>query len=168
MIERMLDSPNIEVKLNTPFEKGMIGDYDRIIYTGPVDELMDYCFGPLPYRSVHFRMETFDREHYQSNSVVNYPNNYDFTRIHEYMYYLNDRSDRTVIAKEYSEDFVSGRNERFYPIPKEENVALYNRYLEAAKQKYLNMVFLGHLGDYKYYDMDKAVARAMDVCKGMF
>ena len=111
-------------------------------------------FRPLPYRSVHFRMETFDREYYQSNSVVNYPNNYDFTRIHEYKCYLNDRSDRTVIAKEYSEDFVPGRNDRFYPIPKEENVALYNRYLEAAKQKYSNMVFLGRLGDYKYYDMD--------------
>ena len=113
-------------------------------------------------------METFDREYYQSNSVFNYPNNYDFTRIHEYKYYLNDRSDRTVIAKEYSEDFVPGRNERFYPIPKEENVALYNRYLEAVKQRYPDMVFVGRLGDYKYYDMDKAVARAMDVCKEVF
>ena len=165
MVERMLDQPNIELKLRTPFSKEMVKDYNRIFYTGPVDELMDYVYGPLSYRSVHFRMETFDREYYQFNSVVNYPNNYDFTRIHEYKYYLNDRSEKTVIAKEYSEDFVPGKNERFYPIPKEENVALYNRYLEAARQEYPNMIFLGRLGDYKYYDMDKAVARAMNVCK---
>ena len=125
--------------------------------------LMDYC-GPLLYRSVHFRIETFDREHYQSNSVVNYPNNYDFTRIHEYKYYLNDRSDRTVIAKEYSEDLVPGKNDRFYPIPKEENVALYNRYLEAAKQKYPDMVFLGRQGDGRYgvYSIEFQLSESVD------
>lgn len=165
MIERMLDSPNIEVRLNTPFNKGDMNGYDKVLNTGPIDEFMDYCFGPLPYRSVNFRMETFNRDHYQSNAVVNYPNNYEFTRIHEYKYYLNDKSGRTVIAKEYSEDFVPGKNERFYPVPNEKNSFLYNRYLEAAKQKYPNMLFLGRLGDYKYYDMDEAVARAMDVCK---
>ena len=106
-------------------------------------------------------METCDCEPYQSNSVVNYPNNYDFTRIHECKYYPNDKSKKTVIVNEYSEDFVPGKNERFYSIPKEENIAMYNRYLEAARQKYPGMIFLGRLGDYKYYDMDKAVARAM-------
>ncbi len=165
MIDRMLNQPNIEVKLNTPFTKDMVIDFDRVFYTGPIDELMDYENGPLPYRSVHFKMETYDCEHYLSNSVVNYPNNYDFTRIHEYKYYLSDKSERTVITKEYSEDFVIGKNERFYPIPKDENIGLYNKYLDAAKRMYSNMVFLGRLGDYKYYDMDKAVARAMEACK---
>ena len=98
MIERMLDQPNIEVRLNTPFIKEMAKEYDKIFYTGPVDELMDYAFDPLPYRSVHFKMETFECEYHQSSSVVNYPNDYDFTRIHEYKYYLNDKSERTVIA----------------------------------------------------------------------
>ena len=68
-----------------------------------------------------------------------------------------------MIAKEYSEAFEPGKNDRFYPIPTEENIALYNKYLEAAKKKYPNMYFLGRLGDYKYYDMDKAVARAFEV-----
>ena len=165
MIERMLDQPDIEVMLNTPFIKEMAKEYDKIFYTGPVDELMDYAFDPLPYRSVHFKMETFECEYHQSNSVVNYPNDYDFTRIHEYKYYLNDKSERTVIAKEYSESFIPGKNERFYPVPKEENTKLYKKYLEAAKEQYPNMVFLGRLGDYKYHDMDKAVARAMDVAE---
>lgn len=165
MIEKMLNHPNIIVKLNTSFKDIDHSQYDRIFYTGPIDELMGYCFGLLPYRSVHFKFEEYDTEYYQSNSVVNYPNNYDFTRIHEYKYYLNDKSDRTVIAKEYSEDFVPGKNDRFYPIPTEENIRLYNRYLKAAKEKYPNMYFLGRLGDYKYYDMDKAVARAFEVYK---
>ena len=163
MIENMLDHPNITVKLNTSFKDIDHTQYDKIFYTGPIDELMDYCFGPLPYRSVHFKLEEYDREFYQDNAVVNYPNNYDFTRIHEYKYYLNDKSDKTVIAKEYSEAFEPGKNDRFYPIPTEENIALYNKYLEAAKKKYPNMYFLGRLGDYKYYDMDKAVARAFEV-----
>ena len=163
MIERMLDDPNIEVRLRTSFSDVDPKGYDHIFFTGPVDELMGYRFGQLPYRSVRFRMETYDRQHYQPNAVVNYPNNYDFTRIHEYKYYLDDVSDRTVIAKEYSEDFVPGKNERFYPVPKKENEELYSQYLDAVKREYPNMHLLGRLGDYRYYDMDKAVARAMAV-----
>lgn len=169
MIGNMLNAPNIEVELNTDFRDIDDPDqYDHIFYTGPIDELMDYCLGPLPYRSVHFKMEAYDMEHYQDNAVINYPNNYDFTRIHEYKYYLNDRSDKTVIAKEYSEDFEIGRNERYYPVPTEESAELYSRYLELARKKHPNMHFLGRLGDYRYYDMDKAVARAMEVYGEVF
>ena len=66
-----------------------------------------------------FKFEEYNKPYYQSNACVNYPCNYDFTRIHEYKYYLDDKSDKTVIAKEYSEDFERGKNERYYPIPKE-------------------------------------------------
>ncbi len=169
MIEKMLDHPNIELRLNIDFKDiEDLDQYDHIFYTGPIDELMDYSLGQLPYRSVNFKLETHDCEHYQSNSVVNYPNNYDFTRIHEYKYYLNDRSEKTVIAKEYSEAFELGRNERYYPIPCEENQRLYEMYKEAALKKYRNLHLLGRLGDYKYYDMDKAVLRAMQVFKEVF
>jgi len=169
MIEKMLDHPRIEVRLNTRFEDLRNTDtFSNIFYTGPVDELMGYEYGQLPYRSVNFKFETYYREHYQSNAVVNYPNNYDFTRIHEYKYYLNDRSLKTVIAKEYSEQFEPGKNERYYPVPKPENQELYEKYLQEAKKRYKNMHFLGRLGDYKYYDMDKAVLRAMQVFKEVF
>ena len=97
---------------------------------------------------------------------MNYPCNYDFTRIHEYKHYLSDKSDKTVIAKEYSEPFELGKNERYYPIPKEENTILYNKYLNKAKTL-TNVYFLGRLGDYKYYDMDKAILRAMEVFEGV-
>ena len=160
LVENMLKHPKIKVKLNTTFNSNQ--SYDRIFYTGAIDEFFNYEFGELPYRSVNFKFEEYDKEFYQNNSVVNYPCNYDFTRIHEYKYYLNDKSSKTVIAKEYSENFERGKNERCYPIPKSENQELYNKYLEKAKEL-KNVYFLGRLGDYKYYDMDKAILRALDL-----
>lgn len=161
MIERMLMHPNIELRLGIDY-KEVTANFDRIFYTGAIDEYFNYEFGQLPYRSVVFKLEEHDRNFYQSNAVVNYPCNYDFTRIHEYKHYLSDKSEKTVIAKEYSTNFELGRTERYYPIPKPENTDLYNKYLEKAKEQ-SNLYFLGRLGDYKYYDMDKAVARAIEV-----
>ena len=72
----------------------MLEKYSRIFYTGSIDEFFEYKYGELPYRSVNFKMETYDREYYQQNACVNYPCNYDFTRIHEYKYYLDDKSEK--------------------------------------------------------------------------
>ena len=165
MVENILNHPNIEVKLNTDFNDFACENPEelknfRIFYTGSIDEFFDYKYGELPYRSVNFKFETHNREFYQSNAVVNYPCNYDFTRIHEYKYYLNDKSDKTVIAKEYSEYFENGKNERYYPIENDDNKNLYKKYLSQAPD---NVYFLGRLGDYKYYDMDKAVERAINL-----
>lgn len=162
VIKKMLSHKKIKIKLNTDFKKFKTKNYKRIFYTGPIDEFFDYEFGQLPYRSVNFKFEEYEKEFYQSNACINYPCNYDFTRIHEYKHYLNDNSPKTVIAKEYSEFFELGKNERYYPIPKDENKALYNKYLEKSKNL-KNIYFLGRLGDYQYYDMDKAIARALEV-----
>ena len=160
-IKNMLDHPNIEVRLNTKFSD-FNGSYDRLFYTGSIDEFFNYKYGELPYRNVNFKLEELDMPYYQSNSVVNYPCNYDFTRIHEYKYYLDDQSDKTVIAKEYSEAFERGKNERYYPVPNNDNNALYKKYFDEAKNL-KNTYFLGRLGDYKYYDMDKAINRALEL-----
>lgn len=167
VVEKMLDNPNIDLQLNTDFEtfksenKNLL-ENARIFYTGSIDEYFGYKFGQLPYRSVNFKFETYDREFYQSHACINYPNNYDFTRIHEYKHYLQDKSEKTVIAKEYSEFFELGKNERYYPIASEENAKLYSKYLEEAnKQK--DVHFLGRLGDYKYYNMDLAIGRAIEL-----
>lgn len=165
VVEKMLDHPNIKVKLNTEFKKSET-NYKRVFYTGSIDEFFDYEFGQLPYRSVNFKFETYNQEFYQSNSVVNYPCNYDFTRIHEYKHYLNNKSDKTVIAKEYSEFFKQGKNERYYPIASDDNQKLYDKYLEKAKS-FDNVYFLGRLGDYKYYDMDKAILRSLEIFEGI-
>ncbi len=168
-IEKMLEHPNIEVRLDSDFAhmKSTLSDYKHIFYTGSIDEFFDYKFGKLPYRSVNFTLETHDCEFYQSNAVINYPCNYDFTRIHEYKYYLNHKTPKTVIAKEYSEFFELGKNERYYPIASEENYAIYAQYLtEAASLR--NVSFLGRLGDYKYYDMDTAILRAIETFDNIF
>ena len=159
MVEKILDHPNIKIKLNTKYDKSDT-EYKRIFCTGPIDEFFDYKYGELPYRSVKFKFETHNCSYYQSNAVVNYPCNYDFTRIHEYKYYLNDKSEKTVIAKEYSEPFKNGENERYYPIVNNENITIYEKY---RKETPNNVYFLGRLGDYKYYDMDKAIERAINL-----
>lgn len=165
MIENMLNHPNIDVRLGIDY-KTITEHFDQIFYTGAIDEFFEYEFGQLPYRSVYFKFEEYDCEFYQKNSVVNYPCNYDFTRIHEYKHYLNDKSAKTVIAKEYSEFFEPGKNERYYPIPNEKTEKLYARYSEKAK--FLpNIHFLGRLGDYKYYDMDKAIKRALELFESL-
>ena len=166
MVENILNHPNIEIKLNTSYaDLPQNTDFDKIFYTGSIDEFFNYKYGELPYRSVNFKFETFDKEFYQSNAVVNYPCNYDFTRIHEYKYYLNDKTSKTVIAKEYSEFYKRGKNEPYYPIVNKENSKLYQKYVSETPK---NVYFLGRLGDYKYYDMDKAVQRAIDLYEEIY
>ena len=164
LIKNMLDHPDINVQLKTALKDLQSADtelfkkFDRIFCTCSIDEFFNYKYGELPYRSVNFKFETHNCEYYQTNAVINYPCNYDFTRIHEYKYYLGDKSDKTVIAKEYSEFFERGKNERYYPIENNENRLLYEKYKKEIPQK---VYFLGRLGDYKYYDMDKAIERAL-------
>ena len=162
IVEKMLDNPNIQIRLKTDFKDIDTTKFDRIFCTAPIDEYFNYELGELPYRSVFFKFETYNKEHYQSNAVINYPSNYDFTRIHEYKYYLDDISEKTVIAKEYSEPFERRKNERYYPVLNKESSELYKKYSEKAKSV-PNTYFLGRLGDYKYYDMDKAVLRAIEL-----
>lgn len=167
IVEKMLSHPNIKIILNKNFKNFKDKNINllknaRIFYTGSIDEYFNYKFGQLPYRSVNFKFEEHNMEFYQSHACINYPNNYDFTRVHEYKHYLSDKSSKTVIAKEYSEAFILGKNERYYPINSEENKKLYDKYLIEA-QKENNVHFLGRLGDYKYYNMDIAIARAMEL-----
>lgn len=161
LVKKMITHPNINVELDCDYNeiKNKI-QYENLFYTGSIDEFFDYKFGVLPYRSVKFDLQTLNQEFYQQNSVVNFPNEHDYTRIHEYKYYLNNTSPKTVIAKEYSEDFEINKNERFYPTP--EGQPLYQKYLEEAS-KLDNTYFLGRLGDYKYYDIDKTILRAINL-----
>lgn len=163
MFERMLDNPLITVKLNTSFNdiKNDI-EYERLIFTGPIEEFFDYKFGPLPYRSLDIKFETHDCEWFQNAPVVNYPENYDFTRIAEYKWFLDEKSDKTVLSLEYPMDFEQGKNDRIYPILNPVNQAIYDKYLEEAK-KLPNTYFCGRLGAYRYYDMNRTIQNAFDV-----
>jgi len=163
MIKNMLNHDNIEVRLETSFQEIKdIGEFEHIFYTGKIEEFFDYKFGDLPYRSIDLDFQILNQENFQSLVQVNYPNNYDFTRIGEYKHFLNDKSDKTIISYEYPCEYKKDENEPYYPIIKEDNKELYSKYLKEAN-KLDNITFLGRLGDYKYYDMDKAVRRALDV-----
>lgn len=160
LVEKMLDHPNIVVRLNTPFDAGM--EYDRLFHTGSIDEFFGYRLGELPYRSISLDFVKFAKPRFQGAAVVNYPCNYDWTRIGEHKWFLDDRTPHTIVSFEYPAPFRRGVNERYYPIIDEANVELHGAYQRLAGDM-PNIRFFGRLGDYKYYDMDKAVARAMEV-----
>jgi UDP-galactopyranose mutase len=164
LISNMLDHPNIGVELSTSFSKDM--EYEKLFYTGSIDEFFEYKFGQLPYRSIKLDFLEFSYDKFQEAAVINYPCNYDFTRIGEYKWFLNSQANKTVVSYEYPEQFELGKNERYYPIIKDENRILYNKYLELTKD-IPNIHFLGRLGDYKYYDMDKAIERALILFENM-
>lgn len=173
MINSMLDHKNIKIMLNTDFKEictlknedfYLFGSkFDgKVIYTGQIDELFDYKFGELPYRSVDMKFETVECEFYQEKATVNYPNDYDFTRITEFKHIHPTNSTKTTILKEYPQEYIIGQNTPYYPIFTTQNQEKYNKYLEYSKE-FDNLILLGRLAEYKYYDMDDMVERALEV-----
>lgn len=160
MFSNMLSHPNISVLLQTDY-KAIVNEinFDKLIYTGPIDAYFDYKFGKLPYRSLRFEHETLNQVDYQGQQQINYPNDYDFTRIVEWKHATGQKSDVTTITREYSL-LAEGDMEKYYPIPKEDNHLLFKKYKEEA-DKLENVYFCGRLADYKYYNMDQVVARAL-------
>ncbi len=161
VFENMLKNPLIDISLNTSFSDVRNNiEYQRLFFTGSIDEFFEYEFGQLPYRSIFLDFVDFNYDYFQMGAVINYPCSYDFTRIGEYKYFLNNQTDRTVVSFEYPQKFENGKNERYYPILTEGNRLLYDQYLNRSKSL-KNVWFLGRLGDYHYYDMDKAILRAL-------
>lgn len=160
LFNRMLNHPNISVLLQTDYRE-IIQElsFGKLIYTGPIDSYFDYKFGKLPYRSLRFEHETLDKEVYQPCQQVNYPNEYDYTRIVEWKHATGQKSHLTTITREYSLA-AEGSVEGYYPIPRDVNHALYRKYREEA-DRLDNVIFCGRLAEYKYYNMDQIVARAL-------
>ncbi|WP_460414178.1 UDP-galactopyranose mutase [Thermus hydrothermalis] len=162
LFRRMLRHPNIKVLLGADWREveGAV-QYRYLIYTGPIDEFFGYLHGPLPYRSLRFGLEGRPVPWAQEVGTVNYPNEYAYTRVTEFKHLTGqDYLPHTTLCYEYPEAYEPGRNEPYYPVPKEENEERYRLYLEEAK-KLKGVYFAGRLGDYRYYNMDQAVARAL-------
>jgi UDP-galactopyranose mutase len=158
MFENMLDHPNIKIMLNTDHRE-IIGtvQYERLIYTGPIDEYFDFCYGPLPYRSLSFRHETLNCERFQEVAVVNHPSeDVGFTRITEYKHLTGQEHARTSISYE----FPCAEGDPYYPVPRSENAALYKKY-QALADRTPDVSFVGRLATYKYYNMDQVVGQAL-------
>ncbi len=160
VFERMLANPKIKVLLNTDYRAVLPQvQFKHMIYTGPVDEYFDCCYGALPYRSLRFEPETLEQEYFQPAMQVNFPNDYDFTRIVEIKHATGQKLPATTIVREYPEDYAPGR-EPYYPIPAPDALALYNRYRERAQTE-KNVSFVGRLATYRYYNMDQVVGMAL-------
>lgn len=163
MFKRMLNHPRIKVLLNTDYrEVTSFLQFKKLIYTGPIDSFFDYVHGQLPYRSLQFEFRTVDQPFYQEVGTVNYPNEYAFTRITEQKYLSGQTLPKSTLVLEYPQAYKPGENDPYYPIPRDENRVIYEKYAaEAAKLD--SVLFVGRLADYKYYNMDQAAARALKV-----
>ena len=139
--------------------------WDRLLYTGMIDEYYHYRLGTLEYRSLRFETEELPEEdNYQGNAVVNYTEReVPYTRIIEHKHFEFQTGEGTVITREYPATWKKG-DEPYYPINDEKNGALYAQYAEFAKKE-ANVLFGGRLGQYKYYDMDKVIRSALDMVK---
>ena len=174
MFEKMLDHENITVEIGVDarsrvtFSEGSVsldgqaftGD---VIYTGPLDELFDCRFGRLPYRSLRFDFEYYDKPDYQGHSVVNYTVSEDFTRITEFKYLTGQQAEGTTIVKEYPFAYTGAEGEiPYYSIANEANQKLYEQY-RGLVEHIPNVWLLGRLAEYKYYNIDAMVLKALEL-----
>lgn len=180
VFNKLLEHKNIEIKLNTDalsllkinedkiFYEGKVFN-GQVYYTGAIDELFGYCYGQLPYRSVHMQFETLNQNLFQKASVINYPNDYDFTRITEFKHFYQPTGNTTTILKEfplpYDKDATKG-NIPYYVIPGEENVKKYQKYKDLASD-IKNLKLIGRLAEYKYYNMDTVIEKALELTKNI-
>ncbi len=183
LFEKMLDHPGIHLLLNTDYRVIVQPNLERrtmslfgqpfkgeLIFTGMIDEFFDYSLGRLPYRTLDFVFETFEQEFFQEVATVNYPNEYDFTRITEFKHIHARQLPKTTVLREFPRDYRGFDQEGgtpSYPIFQEANTALYERYRNMA-EKFPALTLVGRLAEYRYYDMDDIVARALEVFERKF
>lgn len=166
MFAAMLDNPLIEKRLGVDFREIKDRAHEiagHVIYTGPIDEYFDFCFGRLPYRSLKFDHQTLDQEWHQPVAVVNYPDEaVPYTRVSEYKHLTGQQAPLTTITYEYP----SAEGDPYYPIPRAENLALYKKY-EALADATDEVTFVGRLATYRYYNMDQIVGQALATFRRM-
>jgi UDP-galactopyranose mutase len=158
MFERLLDHPNIQVETGVDFQQRRASlAAAHLIYTGPVDAYFDHCYGRLPYRSLAFEHEHLaDQPKHQPVGTVNYPNDHAYTRITEFKHLTGQQHSGSSIVREYPQD----EGDPYYPVPRPENEALYQRYAARAEAE-PDVTFVGRLAQYRYYNMDQIVAAAL-------
>lgn len=160
MFENILNHSNIQVHLSKNYKEFIQNNqnFDHIVYTGCIDEYYNYCFGKLPYRSLKFEHQNIKNvTQYQSVGTINYPNDFDYTRITEFKHLTGEKHHSTSIMKEYP----SAHGDPYYPIPRLENEILFKKYKDLARQE-KNITFVGRLAEYKYYNMDQVVGAALN------
>ena len=162
LFNRMLDHPNIEIMLGCDWKDSVSrANGARIFFTGAIDEFLDYRFGPLAYRSIRFEEHTLEETQHQPVGTMNYPNDYDYTRVTEQKIITGQQAAVTTLITEYPQPHEPGKTIAYYPIPRTENHSLYAKYASVAQAEFPNVCFAGRLAEYQYYNMDQACARAL-------
>lgn len=165
LIEGLLEG--IDVKTDTDYFANR-NHFDKltekIVFTGKIDEFYNFCFGKLEYRTVRFETEVIKKQNYQGNAVINFTEaEIPYTRIIEHKHFEPEckayKQPVTVISREYSTEWTEGM-EPFYPVNDEKNGKIYQKYKELA-DKEENIIFGGRLAEYKYYDMDDVIEKAL-------
>jgi len=157
LFENMLDHKNVTLALGADYRQLWKDvSFENLIYTGPIDEFFDYRYGKLPYRSLRFEHETLSKEWHQPVAVVNYPNNFDYTRVTEFKHLTGQNNPRTSVVYE----FPQSSGDPYYPVPQPTNAAIYTKYRELAEQQ-PNIHFVGRLATYRYYNMDQVIGQAL-------
>jgi len=183
LFESMLSHPNIELELGQNamemirLDKATGGILFRgepfqgkVVFTGMIDELFDFEFGELAYRSLQFQFENHHKESFQTNATVNYPNDHLYTRITEFKKITGQVTDTTTIVKEFPQDYDRNdehKNVPYYPMFNAKNEKLYSAY-RTLTERYESLIVFGRLGDFKYYNMDDAVKRSLDVFETVY
>lgn len=160
MVENILDHPNISLMLETDYFKIRNDtDCELTVYTGQLDRFFAYEYGTLEYRSLELEIKTFDREFYQPVATVNYPNDYDWTRITEFKHFLGEKSDKTTLCFEYPK----ADGEPFYIVMTENNIRKREKYILKVRslEESDRHLFIGRLAEYKYYNMDQIIGESM-------
>lgn len=174
LFQNILSHKNIELKLNTDYYdiKDQIPATCKIIFTGMVDELFNYKYGKLNWRSLKFDWQKFDVSDYQGTTVMNFSDaEIPYTRIHEFKHFHSERqeifeSQSTIVCLEYPQNYISGA-EAYYPINNKENNDIYALYQKEI-EKNPNLIVGGRLGAYKYWDMDKTIENALNTFNLLF
>lgn len=158
---------DIEVRVNTDYfsdKKNFDKMSKKVVFTGKIDEYFNYKLGILEYRSLHFESEILEIDNFQGNAVVNYNDaSYDFTRIIEHKHFEFGKQSKTVITKEYPQEWDTNK-EAFYPINNEKNQVLFEEYKKLSLKEE-KVIFGGRLSEYKYYDMHQVIASALVTVK---
>jgi len=164
LFQNLLNHSNIKVLLNTSYrEIAQEIEYKYLIFTGAIDDYFEHCYGELPYRSLDFKFLHTNQDTIQSVGTVNYPNEYDFTRITEFKHLTGQHVYGSTFIEEYPQAYVRGDNIPYYPIPKDENKILAQKYSAKAENLKGKVLFAGRLADYQYYNMDQAVGCALSL-----
>lgn len=161
LIRDLLNGDNIKIKFGHKADVTSFKDYDVVFYTGTIDELFNFKLGKLPYRTCKFKYDFLPIYKSQEAAVINYTQDYDFTRSHDYSWYFP--SQNSCVAYEYPKQHESEDEPRYYPIKEDENLKLYEDYKELLTKEYPNVIPAGRLGTYQYLNMDKAVEQAIDL-----